>query len=199
MGAGSLGQVPTDRLSTVRLTRSFALPVPPDDAFRVMIDAEQVAAAAPGATLTSWDGTSFTAEVRLRVGLLPVVGNGSGRITARDARARTAVVEVGGRDGTPVAEVTITVGPGDDGSTVTLLAELRTPAGGRFGRSVATEVGNRMVDRTGTALADRLSAGPAVPPAQAPRGLRSMLGDAVVLPAALVLVVARRVLGRAPQ
>jgi len=189
--------VPTDRLSPVRLARSFGLPVPPDHAFRVMTDAEQLADAVPEATLTAWDGTTFTAEVRLRVGLLPLVGHGSGRITDRDVRARRAVVEVSRRDGTPVGEVTITVAPDGAASTVTLLADLRPPsAGGRLGRSVAVDVGNRMVDRTGAALAARLGSGPPPEPDRAERGrVRAALGNAAVLPAAIALVVARRLLG----
>lgn len=169
----------------VRLDRSFRLPVPPDHAYAVLTDAPQVAGVVPGATLTRWDGTTFDATVRLRLGLVPVVGHGAGRITLRDPRTRRVAVEVTTHRGRWVADVTAEVtgsgtasgaangvgsgagsGVGSStasgaGSVVHVVADLRVPAvAGRIGRSLVTDIGNRMADRASAALAARLC-GPA--------------------------------------
>ena len=144
---------------TVRLARSFVLPVPPDRAFAVVTDAPRVAAVVSGATLTRWDGTSFDATVRLRLGLLPLVGHGTGRLVERDPAARRATVEVFTARGRWVAEVAARVLPDADGSRVDMVADLRVPAvAGRIGRTLVADVGNRMVDQASAALAAELRA-----------------------------------------
>jgi len=189
----------------LQLVRSFSLPVPPDHAFGVMTDAELLADVVPGTTLHHWDGTSFTASVRLRLGMLPVVGHGTGRIAVRDAKRRHAVIEVASRDGVLVAAVTVTV---DEHSTVVLLADLLVPpAAGRVGRSVVTELGNRMFAQASTTLVARLHGQP--PPAAAggrlgvPRSVTRALGrpgaavaDAAVATAGVAVAVVRYALRR---
>jgi len=189
----------------VQLARSFRLPAPPDRVFAVLTDAEQMVDVVPGATLTSWDGVSFAATVRLRIGPVGLVGQGVGRLRTRDARARRAVVEVTSRDGDEVGTVTITVTPaGAEHSTVAVHADLRAPrAGGRLGRSVVTDVGNRMVHRASTALAARLGDAERVPAAadgsrvmRLPRLVLPAVAGAATVTAGITVAVVRRVLGR---
>jgi len=144
-------------------------------------------------------------SVRLRIGPVGLVGQGVGRLRTRDARARRAVVEVTSRDGDEVGTVTITVTPaGAEHSTVAVHADLRAPrAGGRLGRSVVTDVGNRMVHRASTALAARLGDAERVPAAadgsrvmRLPRLVLPAVAGAATVTAGITVAVVRRVLGR---
>jgi carbon-monoxide dehydrogenase small subunit len=147
---------------TVRLARSFVLPVPPDRAFAVLTDAPRLATVVPGATLTRWDGTSFDATARIRLGLLPLVGHGAGRIVERDPVAHRVVVDVCTARGRWVAEVVAVVMAEHAGartSRVDVVADLRVPTvAGRLGRSLVTDIGNRMVDQASAALIAELAA-----------------------------------------
>lgn len=184
----------------LRIERDIALPVPPSRALEVLTDAREVVAVVPGATLTSWDGTAFEATVRVRVGLIPMVARGRGRLVSRDPSAGRALVEVTRRDGTPVAEVTLQVRPDDAGSLALVCADVRLPAvAGRFGRSVATDLGNRMVDDAATALAARLTGEAAAPVGTSPGLVSRLPGMAMAaaeVGAGITLAVARRLLGR---
>lgn len=153
---------PLNAVRTVRLDRTFTLPVPPDEAFAVLGDARQLAAVVPGATLTRWDGNSFDATVRLRVGLLPLVGHGVGRIVRRDAAAARMVVEVARRGGPRIAVVALTVAAQQEHSRVRVLAELAAPAAGsRIGRSLVAQLGDRILTQASVALAASLAQGAA--------------------------------------
>jgi uncharacterized protein len=186
----------------LRIERDIALPAPPWRAFEVLTDAHEVVAAVPGATLTSWDGTAFEATVRVRLGLVPVVARGHGRLVSRDPAAARALVEITRRDGAPVAEVTLHVRADSGGaaSVAVLRADVRLPAvAGRFGRSVATDLGHRMVDAAATALAARLADEDAVPAGASPGLVARLPGMAVAaaeVGAGITLAVARRLLGR---
>ncbi|HEY0637792.1 MAG TPA: SRPBCC family protein [Pseudonocardiaceae bacterium] len=184
---------------TVRLDRAFTLPVGPDRAFEVLTDAAQVAAAVPGAALASWDGTTFHASVRLRLGLLPVVGHGVGRMELRDPERKLVRVEVNRRDGEWVASVALAVRPGEDGdSLVRVRADLRAPStGGRIARSMVAEVGARMVTSASAALATSLgdeAPDPAATAAKAPE--HTGLAGAVEVAAGVTLGVVRGLFGR---
>lgn len=201
---------------TVQLARSFNLPVPPDHAFAVVTDAEQIVDAVPGAALTSWDGDSFAATVRLRLGLVPLVGHGTGRLRTRNSGLRHAVVEVARRDGTSIGTVTITVSPDGEHSRVMVLVDVRAPrAAGRIGRSIVVDVGDRMFAQASTALASKLAGEPVPEPAPVPefaqapelapaaaagahqprslpRAALAVLGEAATVGAGITLAVLRR-------
>lgn len=185
----------------MRIERDFGLPVPPDRAFEALTDAREIAAVVPGATLTSWDGTTFEAAIRVRLGPLPVVARGRGRLVTRDPAARRALVEATRRDGSRVAEIDVAVRPDAHGmSRVRLGADVRMPpAAGRLGRSLASDVGNRVLDEAIAALTARL-AGEVAPAGAAGAGLVSRLPglalSAAEVGAGVTLAVVRRVLGR---
>jgi uncharacterized protein len=187
---------------TVRLARSFVLPVPPERAFAVMTDAPRLAAVTPGATLTRWDGTTFDATVRLRLGPLPVVGHGAGTLVERDPAARRAVVEVFTARGRWVAAVAAVIVPDAGASSrVDVAADLRVPTvAGRMGRALVTEIGNRMVDQASAALIAQLRAEAGEPGAASEAADEGSIVDRVLVPAvttaAGVTVAAIRLLRR---
>lgn len=148
----------------VRLTRVIPLPTAADDAYARLLDLEQVAAAVPGTTLTSWDGTDFAATIRLRLGPLPVVGHGRGGFTRRDPESRRATLVVDRLDGARVATVLMAIraDPGVDAACeVAVRADVMAPAlGGRVGRVLVREVADRMLDRSTEVFVAALSGTP---------------------------------------
>ena len=68
----------------MRLEQSFEVPVPVAQAWGVLLDLERIAPCMPGATLTSFDGTGFTGNVKVKLGPVSLAYKGSGRFTERD-------------------------------------------------------------------------------------------------------------------
>jgi xanthine dehydrogenase accessory factor len=62
------GPRPTARGSSVKLENRFTVPVPVDQAWRVLLDVERIAPCMPGATLTKVDGDAFEGTVKVKVG-----------------------------------------------------------------------------------------------------------------------------------
>jgi len=101
------------------LEHTFTVPVPPDEAWVVLLDLERVAPCMPGATLESVDDGAFTGTVKVKVGPITVTYKGKGRFTERDETAHRAVIDAAGREtrgsGTAAATVTATLKPHGDG------------------------------------------------------------------------------------
>jgi carbon monoxide dehydrogenase subunit G len=147
------------------LEHTFVVPVPPAEAWVVLLDLERVAPCMPGATLESVDGEAFTGKVKVKVGPITVAYQGKGRFTERDESAYRAVIEAAGREtrgsGTATATVTASLEPHGDGKTEVLvstdLAITGRPA--QFGRGVMSEVGAKLIASFAECLAVKITAG----------------------------------------
>ena len=60
----------------MELENSFVVPADIDTAWKTLLDVEAIAPCMPGATLTSFDGDNFTADVKVKLG--PVTMNFAG-------------------------------------------------------------------------------------------------------------------------
>jgi carbon monoxide dehydrogenase subunit G len=136
----------------------------------------------PGATLTSRDGEEFAGSVKVKLGPVSMVYNGTARFVEQDVVARRAVIEAAGKDtkGTSTARATVraVLTPESDQSTrvdvVTDLAITGRPA--QFGRGVMQDVAGRIIDQFAANLAHVMGAeagatsedDAAAPPAPAP-------------------------------
>lgn len=156
------------------LEHKFTVPVPPDEAWVVLLDLERVAPCMPGATLASVDEDGgFTGKVRVKVGPITVTYQGKGKFLERDESARRAVIEASGREmrgsGTASATVTATLWSRGGGETEVLvstdLAITGRPA--QFGRGVMSEVGAKLIKIFAECLAGKIIAGEAPPVAGA--------------------------------
>src|ERR1700759_2548895 len=131
----------------MELDHSFTAPVPPAQAWDVLLDVQQVAPCMPGATVDAVDGDDVAGRMKVKVG--PV------SLTYR---------------GTATATVKASLQP-ENGSDATTLVTLHTtlnvtgrPA--QFGRGVIAEVGSRLIDKFADNLAQQLASG--TPAAEAP-------------------------------
>ena len=148
----------------MQLTYEFTVPVPPSEAWRVLLDLERVVPCLPGAALTSFDGDAFAGTVRVKLGPVNLTYQGKGRFVSRDEEARRVVIEASGREargaGTASATATMSLNPGpDDGSTaVTVEADLTvTGKPAQFGRGMIADVGGKLVGQFADCLRQRLS------------------------------------------
>jgi carbon monoxide dehydrogenase subunit G len=149
----------------VDLTHRFTVPTSVDETWAHFQDIASVAECFPGATVTSADGDSFAGSVKVKLGPIALVYNGSGTFVEKDEAAHRFLVDAKGRDkrgnGTAGAKVTLTMtdaaAGGTDVEVVTDLAITGKPA--QFGRGVMQDVSDKLLGQFVECLEQRLSAG----------------------------------------
>jgi uncharacterized protein len=145
----------------VQLEHSFTVPVGIDEAWKILLDIEQVGACMPGAVIDSIDGDDFTGTVKVKLGPINLSYKGKASFIEKDEAARRAVIDARGRDargnGTAAAKVTATLTE-DAGSTkVQVNTDLDiTGKPAQFGRGVMVDVGNKLLGQFADALAATL-------------------------------------------
>jgi carbon monoxide dehydrogenase subunit G len=143
------------------LEHSFTVPGPLDDAWAHFNDISSVAECFPGATVTSAEGDTFHGSVKVKLGPIALVYNGSGTFTEKDETAHRMVVDAKGKDkrgnGTAGALVTMQMtaaGGSTDVEVVTDLAITGKPA--QFGRGVMQDVSDKLLGQFVACLEQRL-------------------------------------------
>ena len=148
------------------LTHRFTVPTSVEETWAHFQDIASVAECFPGATVTEADGDSFSGSVKVKLGPIALVYNGSGTFVEKDEEAHRFLVDAKGRDkrgnGTAGAKVTLTMAPsagagGTDVEVVTDLAITGKPA--QFGRGVMQDVSDKLLGQFVECLEQRLSAG----------------------------------------
>jgi carbon monoxide dehydrogenase subunit G len=157
----------------MELEHSFVIPVPPEQAWGVLLDVEKVAPCMPGATVDSVDGDDVKGRMKIKVGPVALTYAGTAKFTEKDERARKVVLEASGKEtrGSGTAAATITSTLSDEGGQTRVVVHTTMTVTGRpaqFGRGVMAEVGGRVIEKFATNLAAQLSGGAAAPAASAP-------------------------------
>lgn len=186
----------------MKLEHSFTVPVPVEEAWKVLRDVERVAPCMPGATLDSVEGEEFTGRVKVKVGPMSVTYRGQARFVDVDEEAHTATIEGKGTEarGSGTARATVSArltGRGEE--TDVLLSTDLTVTGkpAQFGRGVMADVGAKLVGQFADCLSSELAVEEAVadrPEAAtdagvtpveepAPAGEPAAVGDAATTPA----------------
>ena len=181
----------------MRLEQSFEVPVPVAQAWGVLLDVERIAPCMPGATLTSFEGDSFTGLVRVKLGPVSLSYKGSGRFTERDESARRVSIVAQGQDsrggGGAQARVTAVLHTaGADRTLVKVVADVDIAGkAAQFGRGMIADVSTKLVKQFADCLAETIAAQPAAvaaptaaaAPAAAPAAAVPMEVVAPVVPA----------------
>lgn len=144
------------------LHHEFTVPVPVQDAWRVLLDIERIAPCMPGATVADYDGKTVNGSVKVKVGPITVTYRGTAVFEEQDETAHRMVLIASGKEtrgqGTARARVTGTLGERDGGTVVSVRTDLTvTGRPAQFGRGVMAEVGNKLVGQFADCLAERLS------------------------------------------
>ncbi|MDQ3733276.1 MAG: SRPBCC family protein [Actinomycetota bacterium] len=148
----------------MQLEHSFTVPVPVDQAWRVLLDIEQIAPCMPGAVLDTVDGDDFTGRVKVKLGPISLTYKGKASFVKKDEATHTAVIDAAGKDqrgnGTAAATVTATLQDQDGSSTrVDVLTDLNiTGKPAQFGRGVMVDVGNKLIGQFATCVESKLGA-----------------------------------------
>src|SRR6266571_2775888 len=174
----------------MELEHSFTIPVPPEQAWQVLLDVEQIAPCMPGATVDSVDDDVITGRIKVKVGPVALTYTGTGRFVERDDQARTVTLEASGKEtrgaGTASAKVRSTLQ--DEGGQTKVVVHTTLSVTGRpaqFGRGVMAEVGGRIIERFATNLAAQLASGSAPVAAPATSGGAEAAADGAGGPATI--------------
>jgi uncharacterized protein len=146
------------------LTHRFSVPVRIDEAWNAFNNLEGLAPCFPGATIDSIQGDEFTGSVRIKLGPVALVYNGSGRYVERNAEDRRVVIEARGKDkrgnGTATAIVTAFFAESGEQTDVEVLTDLAiTGKPAQFGRGVISDVSDKLLDQFLACVSGRFSEG----------------------------------------
>ena len=135
----------------IELDNSFTVPVPPEQAWDVLLDVERIAPCMPGASVTSVEGDQIEGQVKVKLGPLSLTYKGTAKFTDKDQANHKISIEATGKEtrgaGTASANVQAVLKAADAGSTLvsihTSLNVTGRPA--QFGRSLLPEVSGKLI------------------------------------------------------
>lgn len=135
----------------MELENSFVVPADIDTAWKTLLDVEAIAPCMPGATLTSFDGDNFTADVKVKLGPVTMNFAGAGSFVSKDEATHTAVIDASGKEtkgaGTAGAKITATlVEEGPNSTRANIITDLTvTGKAAQFGRGVMADVSKKLI------------------------------------------------------
>jgi uncharacterized protein len=149
----------------IELDNSFTVPVPPEQAWDVLLDVETIAPCMPGASVLSVDGDEIQGQVKVKLGPLSLTYKGTAKFTEKDQASHTIAIEASGKEtrgsGTASANVTATLKPGDTGAETVVSIHTSLNVTGRpaqFGRSLLPEVSGKLIQQFATNLEAMITA-----------------------------------------
>jgi carbon monoxide dehydrogenase subunit G len=144
----------------IELDNSFTVPVPPEQAWQVLLDVERIAPCMPGASVTSVEGDEITGVVKVKLGPLSLSYKGTAKFTEKDPASHTIAIEASGKEtrGAGTASATVHAGlkPGDAAGQTLVSIHTSLNVTGRpaqFGRSLLPEVSGKLIDQFAANLA----------------------------------------------
>jgi len=170
----------------MELSHRFTVPIGVEETWAHFNDIASVAECFPGAQVSEADEESFSGSVKVKLGPIALLYNGSGTFVEKDAAAHRFVVDAKGKDkrgnGTAGAKVTVSMaetGGSTDVSVETDLAITGKPA--QFGRGVMQDVSDKLLGQFVACLEQRLAGPPdSTAAADASPGAASLVGGGEV-------------------
>ena len=153
---------------------AFDVPLPPDEAWRTLMDIERIVPCMPGAELTQRvDDRTFKGKVGVRLGPVALSFNGTAKFEEVDDAARTARVKAAGTDakgrGGANAVATFRVEPAEAGARVLVHTNLTLSGSvAQYGRGAGMiqDVAEQLIKQFSTSL--RAMVGAQAPAAAVP-------------------------------
>ncbi len=178
------------------LTHRFHVPAPLDETWQAFNDLEGLAPCLPGASISHVEGDEFSGSVKVKLGPIALLYNGTGQYAERDDAAHRVVIKARGKDkrGNGTATATVTASFTDQGeqTEVEVLTDLAiTGKPAQFGRGVISEVSDKLLEQFVTCISGRFADKQAAAAVQEPE-------EQPVAPAAGQTVTDREIPGRRP-
>ena len=134
----------------MELRHEFTVPASIDQTWSAFNDIESVAVCFPGAKVTAVEGDTFTGTVKVKLGPIALIYNGTGTFVDKDESAHRMVIDAKGKDkrgnGTAGAHVTATMTEQGSSTHVEVLTDLNiTGKPAQFGRGVMEDVSNKLL------------------------------------------------------
>jgi uncharacterized protein len=160
----------------MQIQNSFAVPVEPATAWRLLLDVPRMARCMPGASLTEARADrSYAGNVVVKLGPVRLTFAGEARITELDEAGRSAKVEAKGSDtkgrGSAQARLDFALVPDAGGTRVEVTTDLQlTGSVAQYGRGAGLikEVANQLVGEFAGNLARDIAASEPVTPTPGP-------------------------------
>ena len=148
----------------MKLENTFMVPVPVEDAWRVLLDVEQIAPCLPGATVEHVDGDEVVGRVKVKLGPIALTYRGMVTFVERDEQAKRAVMVATAKEargsGTASARISTVLASVNGHTQVTVGTDLNiTGKPAQFGRGVMQDVSGNLVEQFATSLARELENG----------------------------------------
>ncbi len=149
----------------IELDNSFTVPVPPEQAWDVLLDVERIAPCMPGASVISVEGDEIEGQVKVKLGPLSLAYKGTAKFTDKDQDNHAIAIEASGKEtrgaGTASAHVQASLKPADtEGSTLVAIHTSLNVTGrpAQFGRSLLPEVSGKLIAQFASNLEALISA-----------------------------------------
>jgi len=160
---------------SIELEHSFDVPVPPDQAWDVLLDVQRVAPCMPGATVESVEGDEVSGKIKVKVGPIALTYTGKATFTERDSSAHSVRIEAAGKEtrgaGTASAVVLARLNEHNGQTRVNVHTTLNvTGRPAQFGRGVMAEVSGKIIEKFSANLAGQLAGAGAGQPEAAAAG-----------------------------
>ena len=148
----------------MKLENRFTVPVPVEEAWKVLLDVERIAPCMPGATLTKFEGDHFEGTVKVKVGPINLTYGGKASFISKDEATYVAVIDGSGKEtrGTGTAKALITCRLISKGDTTEVEVDTDLNVTGKpaqFGRGVLADVSGKLVDQFAACLSEEIQAG----------------------------------------
>jgi carbon monoxide dehydrogenase subunit G len=150
------------------LSHRFRVPASVEEAWTAFNHLDRIAPCFPGATITTVSGNDFEGSIKVKLGPVALVYNGSGRFVERDPDAHRVVIEARGQDrrgnGTATARVTASFAGDEESTDVELLTDLAiTGKPAQFGPGVISDASDKLLDQFASNVSGRLAEGLGIP------------------------------------
>ena len=160
----------------MELSHQFTVPIGVEETWEHFNDIASVAECFPGAQVTEADADSFAGSVKVKLGPIALLYNGTGTFVEKDEAAHRFVVDAKGKDkrgnGTAGANVVVTMTDANGSTDVSVQTDLAiTGKPAQFGRGVMQDVSDKLLGQFVACLEQRLTApepAPAEPGSPAP-------------------------------
>jgi carbon monoxide dehydrogenase subunit G len=150
----------------MKLENTFTIEAPIEKAWEALNTPQTVAPCFPGATLTEYEGDTFTGTVKVKLGPVSLTYKGKGTYKERDDANHRVVIDASGRDsrGNGTAKATVTaamVADGPDKTAVTMVTNMTiTGRPAQFGRGVISDVADKIIGQFAGCVAEKLAPEP---------------------------------------